>query len=103
MVQCHTGYCFLGNYYTKCIPPKQPACLCGTRIQSCHHIICKCTCYKTACWHLCKLNEDMSLTDVLGTKKGLQALALFLHNSNTFKKMLTETPPTKTDNPRASQ
>ncbi|EIW83489.1 hypothetical protein CONPUDRAFT_32911, partial [Coniophora puteana RWD-64-598 SS2] len=86
MIQCRTGHCFSGDFYAKFVPSEQTACPCGAPIQSRQHIICECPRYATAHRHLCKPNEDVSLTDVLGTKEGLQALALFLRDSDAFKK-----------------
>jgi len=70
MVQCRTGHCFAGEYYAKFVPSEQTSCPCGARRQSRYHIICECPSYETTRRHLHKPNEEISLTDVLGTKKG---------------------------------
>ncbi|EIW74102.1 hypothetical protein CONPUDRAFT_160359, partial [Coniophora puteana RWD-64-598 SS2] len=103
MLQCRTGHCFAGEYYADFVPSERMACPCGARRQSRQHIICECPQYENARRHLQKPNVELSLTDVLGTKKGLQALALFLRDTDAFKKATASVPNDELDDPRASQ
>jgi hypothetical protein len=91
LIQVITGHAFFGNYYRRFRPSDPTACLCGqTALQTREHIICECSMHRHARHHLRKVSKTLSLPVILGSLKGLKALAKFLADSTAFTK--TSTP-----------
>jgi hypothetical protein len=94
LVQCRTGHVFIGEYYAKFVPSERVACPCGEPFQTWVHILREC---ETYAWHrdiLEEVSKEISMPEILGTEKGLRALALFLEKTGAF---------TKTGQPRATE
>ncbi|EIW79124.1 hypothetical protein CONPUDRAFT_59503, partial [Coniophora puteana RWD-64-598 SS2] len=85
-----TGHCFSGEYYATFVPSEPKSCPCGAHYQSQSHILEHCPMYDHARHHLHKPGEDISLTNILGTKAGLEGLAKFLKKTTAFKKTTLE-------------
>lgn len=94
IVQCRTGHAFIGEYYKQFVPSENVDCPCGAEFQTREHILCECPRYETHREILSKASKHLSLPEILGTKKGIEALNEFLERSGAF---------TKTGNPRTSQ
>ncbi|KAF8506444.1 hypothetical protein BU17DRAFT_57658 [Hysterangium stoloniferum] len=66
-------------------PDLPTSCPCGTEdIQSHLHILSKCPLHEEHC--LCTASQEISLPIILGTHKGLEALAEFIATSDAFWK-----------------
>ncbi len=57
---------------------------CGEHMQTREHIIRDCPRYNGYREGLCKVSRDIHLPDILGTKEGIETLALFLEKSGAF-------------------
>ncbi|KAK0485344.1 hypothetical protein EDD18DRAFT_1053228, partial [Armillaria luteobubalina] len=86
LVQCRTGHCFAGEYYSRFVPQEDIQCPCGEHLQSREHIIRDCPRYDGHRESLHKVSRDIYLPDILGTNEGIDALASFLEKSGTFTK-----------------
>ncbi|KAJ7820707.1 hypothetical protein B0H14DRAFT_2519685 [Mycena olivaceomarginata] len=86
LVQCRTGHAFIGEYDAKFVPLERIACQCGERYQTREHILQECEKYEQQRDLLRDASAELSLPDILGTEKGLQALAKFLEVSGVFTK-----------------
>ncbi|KAJ7233047.1 hypothetical protein C8J57DRAFT_1382723 [Mycena rebaudengoi] len=71
LIQCRTGHAFLGEYYTK-----------FTR----EHVLRECERYEEHRGVLREVSAEISGPDILGTEKGIQALAKFLERCGAFTK-----------------
>jgi ribonuclease HI len=91
VTQCRTGHAFIGEYYEKFVPTESIHCPCGEHRQTRDHILRSCTKYAAHRHILIKASPGIYLPDILGTHKGIMALAEFLSVSGAF---------TKTGNPR---
>ncbi|KAF5374701.1 hypothetical protein D9615_009019 [Tricholomella constricta] len=91
ITQCRTRHAFIGEYYSRFVPTEPVECPCGANIQTRQHVISECPRYEE---HRHILTEDfpeLDMQELLGTTKGIEALAKFLKKSGAF---------TKTGNPR---
>ncbi|KAF8124842.1 hypothetical protein K438DRAFT_1649259, partial [Mycena galopus ATCC 62051] len=73
LVQCRTGHAFIGDY-AKFVPMERIGCQCGERFQTREHILRECENYAQHRDLLRDASPELSLPEILGTEKGLQAL-----------------------------
>ncbi|RDB27809.1 putative RNA-directed DNA polymerase from transposon BS [Hypsizygus marmoreus] len=86
LTQCRTRHAFIGEYYAKFVPTESVECPCGVDYQTRQHIITECPRYGAHRHILTKDFPEPDLPELLGTKKGLEALAKFLAKSGAFTK-----------------
>ena len=86
LTQCRTKHAFLGEYYARFVPDKTVRCTCGTRFQTREHVIKECPKYEEHRHILKGADNQMELGVLLGTKKGLEAMAKFLAKTGAFSK-----------------
>ncbi|KAI6154506.1 hypothetical protein EDD17DRAFT_1490039, partial [Pisolithus thermaeus] len=92
LIQCQTGHAFTGKYYSSFVPTKSISCPCGKHIQMQEHILMLCPVYEPNHDLLCSASEDLVISDILGTAKGIEALAKFLKETDAFKKLRSSNP-----------
>ena len=73
LVQCRTGHAFIGEYYKQFVPDENVDCPCGEALQTREHILCDCPRYQPHRHILSTASRDLSLSEILGTKKGIEA------------------------------
>ncbi|KAL1665956.1 RnaseH domain, transposon factor [Schizophyllum commune] len=81
-----------GRYYKDFVPSESVDCPCGESIQTRPHVLQDCPIYEPHRHILRGVSEDVAPAEILGTPKGIDALARFLKKSGAF---------TKTGHPRA--
>ncbi len=86
LIQCRTGHAFLGEYYRRFVPSEDPSCPCGAVVQTRAHVIQDCDLLEDARSILYNFDVTLSLPELLGTPKGIDALTQFIRRSGTFKK-----------------
>jgi len=87
LVQCRTGHGYMGDYYRRfVIKEEQLGCPCGEPLQTRDHILAVCPIYEHFREDLRQASRDISLPEILGTTKGIKALASFLEKSGAFTK-----------------
>ena len=86
LTQCRTGHIYTGEFYRRFVPDESSDCPCGEPLQTREHIIRDCTRYEAHHDVLRKVSATLSLPEILGTRKGLEALAAFLEKSGAFTK-----------------
>ncbi|KAI6015731.1 hypothetical protein BKA83DRAFT_59137, partial [Pisolithus microcarpus] len=59
-------------------------CPCGEHIQTREHILTSCPAYEPNRDSLRSVSEDLVITDILGTEKGIEALIDFLKETDAF-------------------
>ena len=91
VIQCRTGHGFTGEYYRIHVPNEPDDCPCGAPFQTRQHILQDCPRYEAARHILRRESEHIDLPTILGTEKGINALAKFLEQSGAFTK--TGNPP----------
>ncbi|KAJ7048438.1 hypothetical protein C8F01DRAFT_957503, partial [Mycena amicta] len=84
---CRTGHGYTGEYYSRFVPDESNHCPCGEDFQSRSHILRECPRYNNHRHILKKVSRDIALPVILGTTKGISALAKFLEESGAFTKM----------------
>jgi len=84
LLQCCTGHGYAGDFYAKLKPGTDPSCLCGESFQTHTHILRECHLYKDHRYILRKISPSIYPPDILGTQKGVEALAEFLSKSNAY-------------------
>ena len=88
LIQLITGHSFIGEYYRRFVPSESPECPCGEApIQTRDHILIDCPLYDGARSHLRRASRSLCIPTLLGTYKGLKAVARFLTSSNAFSKV----------------
>jgi ribonuclease HI len=92
LIQCRTGHGFLGEYYKQFVPDENVDCPCGEPFQTREHILRDCPKYQTHRHILEEVSRDISLPEILGTEKGIEALIDFLEESGAFTKTGKPTP-----------
>ncbi|KAF8521966.1 hypothetical protein BU17DRAFT_45400, partial [Hysterangium stoloniferum] len=81
------GRGFFGEYYYWSLPDLLSSCPCDTSSTQIRlHIVSECLLYKEHCHLLLDTSQDLSLSAILRTHKGLTALAKFINASNAFSK-----------------
>ncbi|KAF8505249.1 hypothetical protein BU17DRAFT_10823, partial [Hysterangium stoloniferum] len=97
IIQVITGHSFYGTYYHHFLPDLSASRPCGTAdIQSHLHILSECPLYVEHQHTLLSASQDLSPAIILGTHKGLEALAEFIAASNAFHKTSALPPPLAT-------
>ena len=86
VTQCRTGHVFLGEYYRRFVPSEDIACPCGHPLQTRAHVLMDCGLYDEHRPILAKVSRDIAPQIVLGTRKGIEALAKFIAMSGAFTK-----------------
>jgi ribonuclease HI len=86
VTQCRIGHCFTGEYYSKFVPSENIDCPCGEAVQTREHLLRECPLYEDQRPILEKVSRDVSLPEILGTQKGITALAKFLEKTGAFTK-----------------
>jgi ribonuclease HI len=85
-----TGHGHIGAYYARFVPAKTPSCPCGEALQTREHILTECNLHDASRHILHKACPTLSTALLLGTRKGIQALANFLKDSDALKKVNPE-------------
>jgi ribonuclease HI len=86
VTQCRTGHAFIGEYYYSHLPSEDTKCPCDHHYQTRAHIIQECDLYSEYRPLLRRISPDLSLPDLLSTKKGIRALAQFILKTGAFTK-----------------
>jgi ribonuclease HI len=85
LIQCRTGHAYTGEFRRSFIPlsPDPSTCPCDNVTHETRtHIICECPRYNQHRKLLKKASRHLSLPVILGTNKGIKALAEFIKNSD---------------------
>jgi hypothetical protein len=93
ITQVISGHAFLGEYYRRFVPTEPVACPCGAILQTREHILRECHLFNHARHHLREASDTLSLPILLGSPKGLAAVAKFLDSSNAFVKTADHPAP----------
>lgn len=83
---CRSGHGFFGEYYAKFVPSENSSCPCGMRHQTRAHILTECPLYADHHHLLSDAVPSMHIPDLIGTDKGISAVAEFLRNTGAFTK-----------------
>jgi ribonuclease HI len=86
VIQTITGHGHIGDYYARFVPAENPSCPCGEPLQTREHVLADCELHNASRHILHKACPNLSTTLILSTRKGLNALAHFLKDSDAFKK-----------------
>lgn len=86
LTQCRTKHAFIGEYYARFVPDETTRCTCGARFQTREHVIKDCPKHEEHRYILEEADAQMELGVLLGTKKGLEAMAKFLARTGAFTK-----------------
>ena len=87
IIQTITGHGFIGEYYSRFLPDIPAECPCETTdTQTRSHILTDCPLLEEHRHLLREASQDLSPAVILGTHKGLEALAKFITASNAFGK-----------------
>ena len=92
VTQARTGHGHFGEYYITHSIQEPSECPCGAETQTRDHILFECEIHE----HGYLIDEgapDHKLTTILGTKKGIDALAKFVGGSKTFQKQKARSTP----------
>lgn len=87
LIQCRTGHGFFGEYYATFVPTEPIMCSCGEPRQTREHILRDCPLFARQRIHLRHVSYNIILNEILGTEKGIKALAKFIEESSAFKKV----------------
>ena len=101
VLQCRTGHSYTGEFRQSFLPlsPDPTACPCDPEtLETRSHILRECPRFEQHRHILKKVSRDIVLPDILGTKKGITALADFIYKSGAFSR--TGTTPTPPQPPR---
>lgn len=90
LIQCRTGHGFMGEYYATFVPTEPTRCPCGEPRQTREHILRDCPQFTRQRIHLREVSYNIILNEILGTEKGIKALATFIKESSAFKKAALE-------------
>ena len=86
VTQCRLGHCFTGEYYDRFVHSESTACPCGHPLQTRSHILKECEQYDDHRHVLRKISPGLVLSEILGTKDGIAALAHFISLTGAFTK-----------------
>ncbi|KAJ6589901.1 hypothetical protein DFH09DRAFT_1425380, partial [Mycena vulgaris] len=75
-----------GEYYARFVPTERVQCQCDESFQTREHLLRECEKYDTHRGVLREASAQIAILDILGTEKGIQALATFLERSEAFNK-----------------
>lgn len=98
LIQAMTGHGFIGEYYARFVRTEPTECPCGAEPQTRRHILADCPRHDAHRHILRGASRSLSLPILLGTPKGLEAVAEFIRASGAFKKtprniVLPDDPP----------
>ena len=91
VVQCRTGHSYIGEFRRSFLPlsPNPTSCLCDgseETTETRNHILCDCPRYALHRNILVKASRPLALSVILGSKKGIAALADFISKSGAFSR-----------------
>ncbi|PVF96260.1 hypothetical protein CPB86DRAFT_685274, partial [Serendipita vermifera] len=86
VTQTRTGHGHYGRYYQDFNIPEPYACPCGEPIQTRSHILLDCPIHDQHRHILTEALPNCHMGEILGTKKGIEAVAIFLRRSSAFRK-----------------
>ena len=82
LVQCRmAGHAYTGEFHKQFFPQKSVSCDCGETFQTREDIIRGCTWYENHLASLRDKHRELTLPELLGTPKGIAALATFIKDS----------------------
>jgi hypothetical protein len=84
LTQARTGHAHIGEYYRDFHIPEDEACPCGETPQTRQHILLECPQYEEHRHYLRDDDGNIIPADLMGTKKGLEKLILFLSKTDAF-------------------
>ena len=85
----------MGEYYQVHNIREPISCSCGAEIQTREHILFECETHEEH-WHIIDEGApDCKLATILGTKKGIEALARFVRGTKAFQKQKAQDTPQK--------
>jgi hypothetical protein len=90
VIQSITGHGHIGDCYARFVPTEPSSCPCGEPLQTRDHILTDCDLHNDHRHILHKACPTLSTSFILGTRKGINALAHFLKDSEAFKKARSE-------------
>ena len=93
VTQAQTGHRYFGEYYQVHNIREPIGCPCGAEIQTREHILFECETHEEH-WHIIDEGApDYKLATILGTKKGIEALARFVRGTKAFQKQKAQDTP----------
>jgi ribonuclease HI len=98
VLQCRTGHTYTGEFRRSFLPlsPDPIACPCDNEtLETRSHILAECPRYTQHRKILQKASRYIALPEILGTKKGIAALAEFIQKSGAFSRTGTALMPPK--------
>jgi len=95
VIQCRTGHAYTGEFRQRFKLDGPYDCPCGEQLETREHILRDCTRYTAYRHVLQETSPNILLSDILGTKEGIYALAKFLKSSSAFSRsgQVPEPPP----------
>lgn len=89
VTQVRTGHGYYGDYYRGIGKPEMAGCPCGEEIQTRQHILAECEDYEASRTILLGHSPTLNMEEILGSERGIKALAKFLKRSGAFQKRST--------------
>lgn len=90
LTQCRSGHAHTGEYYRSINKPERGlACCCGAALQTRSHLLVDCPQYEHHRHILRDVSPALSVTQLLGTREGIQATSIFLRRSGAFGRPTT--------------
>ena len=86
VTQARTGHGHFGEYYLTHNIQEPPECPCGAELQTRDHILFECEIHEEHGHLIDEGAPDHKLATILGTKKGIDALAKFVRGCKAFQK-----------------
>ncbi|KAJ8508342.1 hypothetical protein ONZ45_g9376 [Pleurotus djamor] len=86
-IQAMLGHAFTGEYFLRFVPARSDyiSCTCADVLQTRNYILTECPLYEHARHVLRKASSTLSLQFLLGTQKGLRAVASFIQLADAFQ------------------
>ncbi|KAF7426632.1 hypothetical protein PC9H_009001 [Pleurotus ostreatus] len=86
-IQASLGHAFVGEYFSCFVPRLPSSCPCDdTLLQTRAHVLTECPLHEHARHILREASSSLSLDFLLGTQKGLAAIAKFIQHSTAFRR-----------------
>ncbi|KAG9019083.1 hypothetical protein FRB90_006606 [Tulasnella sp. 427] len=86
VTQVRTGHGSYGEYCNRFVPSEGPTCQCGESVETREHVLRECWMHEEHRPILEEASEQIKLADILGTAKGIKALAQFTARSGAFSR-----------------
>jgi len=86
VIQCRTGHTYTGEFRQRFKLDGPYDCPCGEQLETREHILRECTRFSAYHHILQETSPNILLSDILGTKEGISALAKFLELSGAFSR-----------------